>query len=85
MRLPLLLILAARLLSPSQTFAIAFADGLVHVINAANSYPFDQVIVNDGPGRHDEYQSELRQPDWRAPLERGYDRRESDVRCSHER
>jgi hypothetical protein len=29
--------------------AITFDDGLVHVIDAGNSYPFDKVYVYDGP------------------------------------
>ena len=37
-------------LLPVAAQAVTFADGLVHVIDAANSYPFDQVIVDDGPG-----------------------------------
>jgi len=30
--------------------AVTFDDGLVHVIDAANSFPFDRVEVRDGPG-----------------------------------
>jgi hypothetical protein len=30
--------------------AITFDDGLVHVIDAGNNYPFEGVIVKDGPG-----------------------------------
>ena len=30
--------------------AVTFDDGLVHVIDAGNSYPFEQVLVYDGPG-----------------------------------
>ena len=30
--------------------AITFADGQVHVIDAANSFPLEDVIVADGPG-----------------------------------
>ena len=30
--------------------AVTFADGQVHVIDADNSFPFEGVTVNDGPG-----------------------------------
>jgi hypothetical protein len=30
--------------------AVTFDDGLVHVIDAGNSYPFDLITVQDGPG-----------------------------------
>ena len=30
--------------------AVTFADGLVHVIDASNSYPLESVTVLDGPG-----------------------------------
>jgi hypothetical protein len=38
------------LLLPLEAKPLTFADGLVHVIDAANSFPFDQIVIEDGPG-----------------------------------
>ena len=35
---------------PTTTQAITFADGTVHVIDSANSFPAEDVDVFDGPG-----------------------------------
>ena len=47
LRLGLALALVAR---SSLALAITFEDGLVHVIDAQNSFAFEGVIVRDGPG-----------------------------------
>jgi hypothetical protein len=41
---------AASIFLGAQATAITFDDGLIHVIDAGNSFPFDQVLVEDGPG-----------------------------------
>jgi hypothetical protein len=46
--LAIALLLPLTLASGAQ--AITFDDGLVHVIDAGNSYPFEGVEVHDGPG-----------------------------------
>ena len=42
--LPVLLVVL-----PTEARAITFADGQVHVIDAANSFPFEDVTVQDDP------------------------------------
>jgi len=42
--------LAALLAGPSHSSAVTFADGQVHIIDAASSFPLDDVEVLDGPG-----------------------------------
>jgi hypothetical protein len=44
------LLAAVSILLGVQAAAITFDDGLVHVIDAGNSYPFESVFVADGPG-----------------------------------
>jgi hypothetical protein len=41
---------AASILLGAQAAAITFDDGLVHVIDAGNSYPSELIFVSDGPG-----------------------------------
>ena len=38
------------LLIPITATAVTFADGLTHIIDASNSFPFEGVRVYDGPG-----------------------------------
>jgi hypothetical protein len=45
----LLALLLAFSIAESAT-AVTFADGLVHVLDASNSFPFEEVVVDDGPG-----------------------------------
>jgi hypothetical protein len=45
-----LLTAAALLLNPSDADAVTFDDGQLHVIDAANTYPFEDVNVEHGPG-----------------------------------
>ena len=40
----------ACLLVPGAAHAVVFADGMLHIIDAANSFPFEGVDVLDGPG-----------------------------------
>ncbi len=40
----------ACLLLPVAAHAVTFADGMLHIIDAANSFPFEGVDVLDGPG-----------------------------------
>ena len=40
----------ALLLLPVEAKPVTFDDGLVHIIDANNSFPFESVIVQDGPG-----------------------------------
>ena len=42
--------LAFFLLSAVQATAVTFDDGQVHIIDSANSFPLEDVIVRDGPG-----------------------------------
>jgi hypothetical protein len=41
---------AALLILGTDAAAITFDDGLVHVIDAGNSFPSESVTVQDGPG-----------------------------------
>jgi hypothetical protein len=45
---PAALVLATSVVQPAH--AITFDDGMVHVIDAANSFPFEATFVDDGPG-----------------------------------
>ena len=38
------------LLLPVEAKSVTFDDGMVHLIDANNSFPFESVIVRDGPG-----------------------------------
>ena len=42
--------LATLLFVAGDAQAVTFNDGLTHIIDAANSFPFEDVIVLDGPG-----------------------------------
>ena len=44
------LVAASVLVLGTETMAVTFADGQVHVIDAANSFPFEGVYAQDGPG-----------------------------------
>lgn len=47
----LLALVAAGLLAlPASALAVTFADGQLHIIDAANSFPFESVVVEDAPG-----------------------------------
>jgi hypothetical protein len=48
--LPQTALLAALLVMTAPAGAITFDDGLVHVIDTGNSFPFEDVDVFDGPG-----------------------------------
>jgi hypothetical protein len=45
-----LAVFALIFVAPPQADAVTFADGLVHTIDAANSFPLESAIVMDGPG-----------------------------------
>lgn len=34
----------------TELYAVTFNDGLIHIINSGNSYPFEEIVVSDGPG-----------------------------------
>ena len=44
------LLIALVVLTPSVAGAVTFDDGMVHIIDVNNSFPFEIVEVGDGPG-----------------------------------